>query len=176
MTTKMRMVLSLLVCLVVQTVRGEQADIVINEFLASNQGQIKDPVFSKFSDWIELHNTTDRDIDLSGYYLTDNLDEPVMWRIPSGTLIPKAGYLVFWADGQDVGLHTDFRLNRVGEQLGLYSPDRIVVDALSFGTQQDDMSFGRLENSETQWVVFDLPTPGRANDASHAVDVTPSPL
>ncbi|NQV36310.1 MAG: CotH kinase family protein, partial [Phycisphaeraceae bacterium] len=107
---------------------------------------------------------------------TDNLDEPVMWRIPSGTLIPKAGYLVFWADGQDVGLHTDFRLNRVGEQLGLYTPDRIVVDALSFGTQQDDMSFGRLENSETQWVVFDLPTPGRANDASHAVDVTPSPL
>lgn len=155
---------------------AQASDIVINEFLATNQAHSRDPDFAAFSDWIELHNSTDADIDLTDYYVTDDLNEPWKWQIPSGVLIPAGGYLLLWADGQDVGCHTNFKLNRDGEQLGLHTPEGFLVDALSFGAQQDDMSYGRLGNDGTGWAFFAPPTPGAANDMRTRVDVTPSPV
>ena len=61
-------------------------------------------------------------------------------------MIPGAGFLLLWADGRNTGLHTSFKLDKEGEQLGLYTPEGVLVDTLSFGAQQDDMSYGRLGN------------------------------
>ena len=175
-----RRALSLVVCLILLisngTTQGQTADVVINEFLAANRAENRDPDFAAFSDWIELYNNADTDIDLSGYTLTDDLDEPFKWQIPTGTLIPGGGYLLLWADGEDTGLHTSFKLNRGGEQLGLHSPAGILVDALTFGAQQEDMSYGRLGKDGTAWAFFDPPTPGKANDSRRSVDVTPEPV
>jgi len=115
-------------------------------------------------------------MDLSGYYVTDNLDEPLKWQIPDGTLIPGAGFLLLWADGRDAGLHTSFKLNKGGEQLGLYTPEGVLVDTLSFGAQQDDMSYGRLGNDANQWSFFSPSSPGSVNDPQDSVGVTPQPL
>ncbi len=115
-------------------------------------------------------------MDLSGYYVTDNLDEPLKWQIPNGTLIPGAGFLLLWADGRNTGLHTSFKLNKGGEQLGLYTPEGVPVDTLSFGAQQDDMSYGRLGNNANQWSFFSPPSPGSVNDPRDSVGVTPQPL
>ncbi len=136
----------------------------------------RDPAFGELSDWIELYNTTQGAMDLGGYYVTDDLDEPLKWRIPDGTLIPAAGFLLLWADGRDTGLHTNFRLNKGGEQLGLYTPDGILVDALSFGAQQDDMSYGRLGNDADQWSFFSPPSPGSVNHPRDSVKVAPQPV
>jgi hypothetical protein len=177
LNTYARFALSLLVLLILHaTTRGQSPEIVINEFLASNQTTNGDPEFGEFSDWIELYNTTQRAMDLSGYYVTDNLDEPLKWRIPDGTLIPGAGFLLLWADGRDTGLHMSFKLDKGGEQLGLYTPDGVLVDTLSFGAQQDDMSYGRLGNDANQWSFFSPPSPGAVNDPRHRVKVAPQPL
>jgi len=169
--------LSFVVFLVLQpTTWGQAPDIVINEFLAANRAANKDLHFAEFSDWIELYNTTGGDIDLSGYYVTDDLDEPLKWQIPRGTVVPGGSFLLLWADGQDVGYHTSFKLNRAGEQLGLHAPDGLLVDALTFGAQQDDMSYGRLGSDGTHWSFFDPPTPGTVNDSRASVDVTPQPF
>lgn len=158
------------------TADGQQPDIQINELLASNQSQYRDPDTLEFSDWIELHNTTDRDLDLAGHFLTDDWDEPLKWLIPVGTVIPGGGYLLVWADGRDEALHTNFKLNRAGEYVGLYTGDRVLVDSVTFGAQQDNLSFGRLPYRDTQWGFYEQPTPGQANGAGHRIGTSPAPV
>ena len=175
MNTYARFALSLLVLLILHAAaRGQSPEVLINEFLASSQ--MGDPEFGEVSDWIELYNTAYGARDLSGHYVTDDLDEPLKWRIPNGTVIPGAGFLLLWADGRDTGRHMSFKLNKGGEQLGLYTPDGVVVDTLSFGAQQDDMSYGRLGNDPNQWSFFSPPSPGSVNDPQDGVGVTPQPL
>jgi hypothetical protein len=158
------------------TTRGQAPAILINEFLASNETTNRDPEFQEFSDWIELYNTANEAVDLSGCYLTDNPDEPLLWRVPDGTWIPGRGFLLLWADGRATGLHTNFKLNKGGEQLGLYTPEGILLDELTFGAQEDDISYGRLGNDPNQWGFFRPPSPGSVNDPRHRVSMTPPPL
>src|SRR5262245_9363405 len=69
--------------------------LVINEFLASNQSTNFDED-NTASDWIELYNAGDREVDLLGYALTDKADQPAQWTFPAVTLRPRA-YILVWA-------------------------------------------------------------------------------
>jgi len=177
LSTYTRFALSLLGLLILHaTTQGQSPQIFINEFLASDQTANRDPEFGEFSDWVELYNTTHGAMDLSGHYVTDDLDEPLKWQIPDGTLIPGNGFLLLWADGRNTGLHTSFKLSKGGEQLGLCTPDGVPVDTLSFGAQQDDTSYGRLGNDPNQWSFFSPPSPGSVNDPRNGIGVTPQPV
>ncbi len=111
----------------------------INEFLASNVRDSPEMYdFGDYNDWIELHNTTDAQIPLNGYFLSDHLSNPLKWKIPDNASIPAQGYLIIWADGFDDKpgniytreswpwddyttrhYHTNFKLNKSGEDLVL---------------------------------------------------------
>ncbi len=73
-----------------------------------------------------------------------------------------------WADenGSDTpGLHASFKLDASGEQVLLIDTDarlNVVLDAVTFGTQDADRSFGRTGQDSDVWSVMD-PTPGVAN-------------
>ncbi len=138
----------------------------INEFMASNVTTIFDPEFNNSSDWIELHNSSSSTIDLGGYTLTDDLLQPARWSIPMGTTIPSNGYLLFWADGSNTGLHTNFKLSSEGEEIGLFDPDGAAVDAVIFNAQTADVSFGRLGSGPNVWRYLDSSTPGEANSSN----------
>src|SRR5512133_308874 len=93
----------------------------INEFLSLNQAGIKDED-GDFSDWIEIYNPTQEDIDLFNWALTDNKGQPRMWLFPDMTL-GKGKYLLIFASGKNrrkagVELHTNFKLSGDGEYLG----------------------------------------------------------
>ena len=47
--------------------------LVINELMASNAGSVMSPAYN-FDSWIELYNPTSQAIDLSGMYLSDDVD------------------------------------------------------------------------------------------------------
>ncbi len=164
--------------------------IYINEFLASNVSVDADIVdFDDYSDWIELYNAEDVDIDIGGNYLTDNKDNPFRWKIPPGTIIKARGFLRFWADGYDdmpgntywrswTGpnnerlyfttkyYHLNFKLSQAGEYIGLYRPDGILVDSVSFGLQLDDVSMGRVPDGSDNWLYFGEPTPEASNSTA----------
>ena len=53
--------------------------VVVNEVSASNNVAANE--YGKRNDWIELYNTTDRDIDLTGVYLTDDPANPEKYQI-----------------------------------------------------------------------------------------------
>ena len=68
-------------------------DIFINELMADNISTIADDN-SDYDDWVELYNDTDKDIDLGGMYLTDNLLNPTKWQFPNLTKIKSKKYSI----------------------------------------------------------------------------------
>lgn len=147
--------------------------IVINEFLADNEAGIQDES-NAFEDWIELYNPTENPITLTNFFLTDDFSTPDKWALPD-TSIPAGDYLLIWADNDDEEgiLHTNFALNKAGEQLGLYYFDNQtmrVIDTLSFGLQLNDVSFGRAFDGSDEFVYFDAPTPGFANGIINPIE------
>src|SRR4030065_1180794 len=74
--------------------------IYINEFLASNVSINADIVdFDDYSDWIELYNDEDFDVDIANYFITENLNNPTKYQFPAQVIIPAQGFLLLWADG-----------------------------------------------------------------------------
>ena len=51
----------------------------INELMASNSKTITDEV-GEYEDWVELYNPTSLPVDVAGFFLSDNLDEPRKWQ------------------------------------------------------------------------------------------------
>ncbi len=71
----------------------------ISEVMAANNSVIQDED-GDYSDWIELYNPGDEAVDLSGYGLSDNPDNPYKWRFVTAS-IPAGGYLLVFASGKD---------------------------------------------------------------------------
>ncbi len=143
-----------------------EGDVVINEFMASNDFTVADQD-GEFDDWIELFNTTNADIDLTGFFLSDNPENLDKYDIPDGTIIPANGYLIIWADedGMQQGFHANFRISADGEELFLLNSDTIIIDEITFGPQQTDISFARIPNGMGDF-AFRTPTFAANNDDS----------
>ena len=121
---------------------------IITEFLAVNDGSIQDEDGNR-SDWIEIYNPTPADINLDGYFLTDDATDPDRWRFPA-TTIESGRFLIVWASGKDRAvagqpLHTNFSLDGAGEYLALVAPDaatKLTEFAPTFPQQVSDISYG----------------------------------
>ncbi|OGU48233.1 MAG: hypothetical protein A2000_11285 [Ignavibacteria bacterium GWB2_36_8] len=157
--------------------------IFINEFLASNVSINADIVdFDDYSDWIELYNDEDFDVDIGNYFITDNLNQPTKYQFPVSVIIPSKGFLLLWADGyNDIPGHTyrrdyypydyfttkyfhlNFAISRASEEIALFSSDTLLVDSVTFGLQERDVSMGRKPDGTSNWYYFGDPTPNASN-------------
>lgn len=152
-----------------------QTTVVINEFLASNVSTNKSTTYGEYADWIELVNLSNTSIDLSGYYLTDDPNEKTKWKFPPNAVMQPNSYLIIWADDKNIYNHTNFKLSRDGEFIGLYSPIGNVVDSITFGYQYDDVSYGRFSDDRNKWGFFKPPTPQTINISSNQIAIAPAP-
>ena len=75
-------------------------DIKISEVMTSNRSSFYDQ-FGETPDWIELYNKGDTAIDIAGYSLTDNPDQPDKWTCGS-MLLDAGSYAVICASGKDI--------------------------------------------------------------------------
>ncbi len=137
----------------------------INEFMASNISVQFNPDTSDFVDWIELYNSGDSPITLSGLFLSDDFTNPHKWMLPDDAVIEPAGFYVVWADGITCDNHASYKLSESGEQIGLYYPDGRIIDTIRFGIQRDDVSFGRFPDGGDNWHYFTSPTCGFPNSS-----------
>jgi hypothetical protein len=152
--------------------------IFINEWMAANTNAVVDPADGHFDDWFELYNPNSAPLDLSGYTLTDNLTNTARWPIPAGTTLGPHGYLLVWADkdalqnsATNADLHADFKLDKDGDEIGLFAPDGTLVDAVRFGAQADNISEGRWPDGAANTYFMPSPTPR----ASNAIPTNPPP-
>ncbi len=151
---------------------GGTGDLVINEFMASNDSHDVDGTNTK-PDWIELFNPGTTDIDVGGWYMTDGISSDVAdwWQIPAGgneTNVPAGGWLVLFANGSpdDGALYLDFSLKSSGETIGLADADENVVDSLIYEQQTTDLSMGLSPDGVGEMTFLVAATPGAANSAS----------
>lgn len=140
-------------------------DLVINEFLASNDAIIADQD-GEFEDWIELYNNGTAPINLAGYALSDDAENLAQWAFPAGTNIPAKGYLIIWADNDEdqAGLHANFKLSSGGETIYLTNTAGAFVDTIEYKDQTTDISFGRIPNGTGDFQVM-KPTFNAENNA-----------
>jgi len=142
--------------------------VVINELLAHSPGTL--------GDWIELYNTTDAQIDIGGWYLSDSASALKKYRIADGTKIGADKYLVFSEDTNFGELSTDpgrisgFALSENGDAVYLSSAESDVLtgyrEAEDFGASEADVSFGRYFKRSTgnyNFVAMSVATPWLPN-------------
>lgn len=144
--------------------------VVINEVMANNTLTYTDN-FAEFEDWVEIYNPLGHAVNLGGYFMSDDSNNPRKWQIPvtfaDSVTIQANSWLTFFADGditQGVR-HCKFSLNNNNEFVGLYSPDGLTrVDEIAWAHMGADTSLGRKLDGDSQWVNFFITTPDFSNN------------
>jgi hypothetical protein len=159
----------ILLCLTAQLV---QAQVVINEYSASNLFTILDNYGSN-EDWAELYNPGGTSVNLGGYYLSDNPADSTKWQFPDGISVPPNGFIKIWLSGRNEvaggHIHTNFKLTQTKENpdfILLTNPAGVVLQSLQIQVTQKDHSRGQKPNGSGTWVIFTSPTPGTSNNSS----------
>ncbi len=163
-------------------IQSASAQLYINEFMASNDSAFAGTQ-GDYPDWIEIYNAGDDAVDLSGYYMADDLTDPdAMYAIPStypdSVTVPAHGYILFYANkGQESSvLNLNFKLSGGGEQVGLWNPDQEVLDSITYGDQTTDISYGRYPDGSADWEFMPTYTPGATNVANSIIENDEAPL
>jgi len=131
--------------------------------------------------WIELHNTTASDLNIGGWYLSDEQGNLGKFKFPQGTIIPANDYLTvhqFTIAGDALGGFDDpananalrtFHFDPTGG--AVYLTSRLDGDpstyreSVAFNAADLDVSFGRYVKSDGQaaFVAMSAPTPRTDN-------------
>ena len=144
--------------------------LVINELNAFNTDYADEN--NQFDDWIELYNNDTVTVSIAGYHITNNIDSPVLFTIPSissQTTMPPASFKILWADQNTSQgpLHLNFTLNPTGGFVGLFAPDgESLVDATNYPAMAPGQTFGRFLDGNDNWKKLYYPTPGAPNSDS----------
>ena len=152
----------------------------INEVSADDGIYVND--YFKRNDWVELYNTTDKDIDAEGMFLTDNPEKPEKYVISKGnsqasTIIPAHGYLIIWCDKKDpiTQLHAGFKLENEGDELMLTAADKSWTDRFVYAAHTSDQTVGRYPDGSNDVYVMNIPTIEKANVVSSYVKSVEQP-
>jgi len=83
------------------TVKSEEpissdSPIIINEVYSTGE-----------PDWVELYNTSDEDVDISGFKIADGPE--AIYTLPDGTTVPAKGYLVIEVDKDILGSFNNWK-------------------------------------------------------------------
>ncbi len=160
--------------------------IKVNEVGASNSVYVNE--YFNYGDWIELYNNTDTDLNVAGLYLSDDIDNPLKYQIPTdnstvNTMIPAGGFLSIWADKVEATseIHSNFKLsNTDGSMVVVSSSDEFVnnntafyashnspknfVEGLTYVAHQGTESVGRYPDGGRDFYLMARPSIVKRNN------------
>ncbi len=142
--------------------------LIIHEVMLVNNSTIKDK-YGNFSDYIEIYNGNDYDVNLYGYFLTDSMKDTRKWTFPDIN-IKAYGYLVVFASGKNSledELHTNFKLDSKGETVALSNSSAKVISKIYVKETLKDTAYGY--NGE-KYVYYYNGTPGEENKGDYSTD------
>ncbi len=153
---------------VATSVSAVKGAVIINEY-STNKTQTLIDFEGDFVSWVELYNTSGSDVDLSGWFLSDDAAEKEKWSFPSGTKIKKKGFLLVFLSGKDCGLtngelHASFKLNGKEDALYLFGEDLTELDSVGVFELFSNLSCGIDANGSLSF--FSRATPGAKNTAA----------
>lgn len=150
----------------ISVVSTAPAQVVLNEICPANADINYDPNFFNYVPWIEVHNAGSSSVNIGGYYLSDDENNPFKWQIPSGTSLAAKGYAIFWCDDMNMGRHTNFSLDSEGEDVVLSNASGILLDKITYPKQLTNIAYGRITDGTGTWAYLSVPTAGVSNNPS----------
>jgi hypothetical protein len=122
-------------------------------------------------DFIELHNPNTNDVNISGWFISDDFTAPKKYRIPDGTTIAAGGYLAFDETqfNANTNLPTSFSFSSKGDEAYVFSGDGTNLTGFfhgyEFGAAENGVSFGRYFTSTgaVHFVAQAARTPAASN-------------
>jgi hypothetical protein len=125
--------------------RADTAPVIINEVLAH--------AHDAAPDWIELYNTTDAQVNIGGWTLSDDVTNLAKYRIADNTFIEPYSYLVFYenthfGNASDPGSLVQFAFSENGDSAYLTADTGGYTTEVHFGASERGVSFGRHEKSD----------------------------
>ena len=145
---------------------GAQAEIIINEVMASN-GYYTD---GHAWDWVELYNNGDETVSLGGWGFTDSKKDLYKFTFPEGAKLKGGEYLTIWCTGEKNEkpgkgdtFYADFAISSKGETLRLTDPDEQEIAKLKMPEQYGCVSYG-LPAGGDEYGFFENATRGKKNE------------
>ena len=121
-----------------------------------------------YCDWVEVYNSSQSQVDISGFGLSDNLGRARKWQFPQGTVLQPGEYKLVLLDGQTnlntaYQPHASFRLSRTDtEVVCLSDPAGRLLDKMLLPVLPANVSYGRTIGL-SGFFYYDTPTPMAAN-------------
>lgn len=151
-------------------------NLYLNEICSSNQSTLDEN--GEASDWIELYNGSDKDVDIAGMTI-ENQTKAVKCTIPSGdtVMVPAYGYRLLWADKTpDLGpLHLNFKLSAAVPEVIIlrkyYLDSDVELSRITSTPQEADESYGRDSDGSSSMTKFAKCTDDDGNEI-----ITSTPL
>jgi len=138
-------------------------NLVINEIMSSNSSTIYDED-GDASDWIEIYNNSPSQVNLEGYFLSDDSLNIEKWQFGDAVINPGE-YLIVFASDKDTNLnywHTNFKLSASGERIIFSDTSGSIIDQVDIPASLSDISFARISDGSLPW-IFQEPSPGSEN-------------
>ncbi len=183
--------LSIFISITIVSSTPGSAEVLLNEFMADPARDWDgDGEYNYRNDeWVEIINTGDSAVDLSGYLLRDG-NEETLWRYQfTGMLQSGEVRVIFGSDSRIWEEANGFpiyglSLNNSGDKVSLFrvsGGDTILIDSVDYqdNAAEDDRSVGREPEEAGGWELFDaynpcpectpvsgngcVPTPGSVN-------------
>lgn len=148
--------------------------LMINEICSTNKNSFKDST-GAYPDWIEIYNSSDKDIALDGIGLSDGKNNKFKFTFPAGTTISAEGYVLVLCDDAIVQteneFHAAFKISALGETIYLTHPEFGELDSVRVPELSSDITYGRYLNGADTFRKLS-PTPNNTNDtASLQIDM-----
>lgn len=130
--------------------------IVFSEILPSPKGADAE------EEWIEIFNSNDFEINLSGWQITDVQGAVKIYTFPEGTEIKSKEYLLIPRPATKITLNND------GDELKIIQPNGEIADSVAYENAKTGESYSLIIKSagEKEWVWNINLTPGAENAIS----------
>ena len=126
-------------------------------------------VAAKGSDWIELYNSQDAEVNLQGYQV---YDDPANKYVLPALSIPAKGFLTLICNGLATGDQTSFSLSSLGETISLEKPDGTLVDEVMYPPLTKNQSYARFPDGGAEWLITGVQTRDASNGTGQYASIS----
>ncbi len=166
----MKLVIKVILLLVIVLPLGVSGQVLkINEVMPKN-GITSFDSFGNSSDWLEIYNNSNNPIQLSDYYISNDLLNKLMWQLPT-QILQTNEYVLIYCSNDNVytpDYHANFKLKNESDTLGIFYKDGSTIELFSYDEMPLDVSYGCKPDGTSNLVYFDAATPNATNNNATA--------
>jgi len=143
--------------------------VCFNEVLVTNHENYEDD-YGQHEPWFELFNASYNVVNLSGCFLTDDINNPKKYMIPKGDVLTKIQtrqHVLFYADNKPSRgtFHLNFTLDSSKvNTIYLFNADgKGLIDSVTVPVLPAEVSWGRPSDGKPGWEMLTRVTPSTNN-------------